>query len=141
MNQLLAMLNKTIRKVTSCLNEIESKQIEETLHIPQKEVRMKELDVDLEDELNEGAEKITKEMKAKHQNLLSSLALPEYAIDGNDKDWEAALGKSGSVPNAISIKSNKKRKFDNSSSASSNQSSKKPKWKSNSKKPQKNRKN
>jgi hypothetical protein len=132
------MLNKTIRKMTNYLTNVENEEIEQSLSIPKddKSSKMKEIDQELEDELSAGAKDVTKKLAEKQAKVMSSSSgLSQYAIDGNDKDWEDALkshSAGSGAPNMISIKSTK-RKFDHSSSSSSSSSTsnpvlKKAKW-------------
>eukprot|EP00455_Lapot_gusevi_P052205 TRINITY_DN7925_c0_g3_i3.p1 TRINITY_DN7925_c0_g3~~TRINITY_DN7925_c0_g3_i3.p1 ORF type:complete len:1056 (+),score=346.16 TRINITY_DN7925_c0_g3_i3:76-3243(+) len=108
-NQVLALFNRSIRKISTFLRSLEEKSIEQTLALPsvqtqkQASSRLKPLKQSLNAELKEEEKKVQQEYKAKAADVLAHVNLDDYAIAGNDDQWNEALSR-GSVPSTISIK-------------------------------------
>jgi len=107
-NQILALFQKTMRKVSQFLRSLQEKAAEATLPKvdAQKPRTMQPIEQPLDEELEEGGEEVSKELKRKHADLLGEAALAQYSIAGKEIEFEKALsGAKGSVPNIVSIKS------------------------------------
>mmetsp|Transcript_28071 Transcript_28071/g.45007 ORF Transcript_28071/g.45007 Transcript_28071/m.45007 type:complete len:1100 (+) Transcript_28071:465-3764(+) len=124
--QLLALFNKSIRKISSVLTKIQEEQVAadmedtEEMSIARKlqdKIRRKNetnvmtpLNKSMSKEQEKEGEKVLSEMKKKQQEMLDELNLGEYAVAGDDKSWENALGKSNIGNGAIvSVKSDSKK--------------------------------
>ncbi|KAH7352706.1 hypothetical protein KP509_19G059500 [Ceratopteris richardii] len=102
-NQVLALFNKSIRKLYNQLNKAASKKVEAAL--PRlKEVNMTEHMITVEEDLDDGARQVKADMKRKLEEMLKPEALQKYAISA-DADLE--LSKVGKVPKSgfVSVKS------------------------------------
>ncbi|VDD92139.1 unnamed protein product [Enterobius vermicularis] len=101
-NQLLALFNKVIRRLSTyfdgiCKEAIRSKleteiskKDDNEVHSPEK---MQPVTVSLEEELEEGAMKVKEKQRRERHILEEELArnLEQYKIKGTDDDWENAL--------------------------------------------------
>ncbi|ORY80427.1 GNAT acetyltransferase 2-domain-containing protein [Protomyces lactucae-debilis] len=126
-NQILAMLVKVLKKLSTCLSQIQRQAIESTL--PSEPVRREEaLETDdeeetgqtfqplqqtLEEDLEEGAaeDKAARAVREQQQQLINSLDLSQYAIEGGDTDWQGAekqVGQQG-ASKTVGVKSVKRR--------------------------------
>lgn len=142
------MFNKAIRKLTQIFNKLEEDVISEKLALP-KSVESglsNKIEESLDDELENEAKVVYKELDQKQKQLLESLTdgkLEEYAISGSEKQWRDNLKAAGkNAPANVSIKTGKKRSLPN---PTEEQPRKKPKWnnkspgkKNSSKKPKRN---
>ena len=96
-SQILALFNKAMRRLHACLNAAEEARAkaslpqpsEKAVHAAQRLAAAGPHPVALDDALREGA---TKVLKQQQDALLRSLNVDQYAIRGDDADWDAALG-------------------------------------------------
>eukprot|EP00943_MAST-04B_sp_MAST-4B-sp1_P001678 g1678.t1 len=92
--QLLAMFNKTVRKVSSYLKRLEENEASEEINNMDKESKNKTRS---KNKLTKKDGKVDKTKTTKNAPIAANTALPkefmQYAIKGDDKDWETALGK------------------------------------------------
>ncbi|XP_076450186.1 RNA cytidine acetyltransferase-like [Babylonia areolata] len=89
--QLLALFNKSVRKMVTFVREVQEKEVAATMPVAELEVDMRPTKQTLDEDLNEAADSLT-----------SSLA--QYAIKGSDKDWTEALGSGVVDKGMVSIK-------------------------------------
>lgn len=122
-NQILALLNKLIRKVVAFFNSLLEGEARAAIQsemasapprapLPSGPVRQS-----LSKDLAEGARETHVMLYAKQQALLESTNLAEYAIKSTDDQWSEALPSNAAAPpSTISVKSSadKKRKMDHS---------------------------
>eukprot|EP00794_Sanderia_malayensis_P007918 gene7918-8773_t len=106
-SQILGLFNRLMRKTTQFFNGIVEAAIEQTL-APKRTVEMEPTTISLNQEL-EDAEKQFKEKQKKDIEKIKLMDLSQYAISGNDEEWDNAIGKTKKLGN-ISIASTKKRK-------------------------------
>jgi N-acetyltransferase 10 len=66
------------------------------------------MDNTLQEELSEAGNEFSEKFKQEQRNMINSLNLEEYAIGGNEKEWESA--KISTTSKIVNIKSDKKRK-------------------------------
>merc|ERR1712137_94206 len=113
-NQVLAMFNKAIRKFTAFFNKLEEQAISDT--IPSAPTATSSLPdgplaQSLDEELEEEAKQVTKELDSTQKKILESLtdgSLGQYAIGANEKQWRDSL-KGGKMVSNVSIKSSKRK--------------------------------
>jgi len=95
----MAILNKFVRKFSQYLRSIHEKTLGAT--IPKATdggVKLTPLAESLEDDLQQGAEEVSKAMKEKQDNLLKALNASQFAVT-NNKEWdETVKGLKGKVP-------------------------------------------
>ncbi|CAB08603.1 rRNA/tRNA cytidine N-acetyltransferase [Schizosaccharomyces pombe] len=134
-NQLLAMLVKLSKKIMKCIDEIETKDIEEELGSNKKtessNSKLPEftpLQQSLEEELQEGADEAMLALREKQRELINAIDLEKYAIRGNEEDWKAAENQiqktNGKGARVVSIKGEKRK--NNSLDASDKKTKEKP---------------
>merc|ERR1711991_1296245 len=87
--QLLAMFNKTVRKVSSYLKRLEENEAREEINNMNKKSKNRTKKVSKQDDK---VEKTTK-TDAKVATTTVPEEFMQYAIKGNDKDWDTALQK------------------------------------------------
>ncbi|KAK3319898.1 GNAT acetyltransferase 2-domain-containing protein [Cercophora scortea] len=133
-SQVMAVFIKVLRKISSHLGSIVSGAIESQMPDANKiginvenasgvhddeiiDNKYIPIDVNLEDELAEGGDEAMSELRAKQRELIDSLPLDQYEIDGGAAEWEEAekrvlkAAKSGKANPLVSVKSQKvKRK-------------------------------
>ncbi|XP_017261286.1 RNA cytidine acetyltransferase [Kryptolebias marmoratus] len=108
-SQLMGLFNRLIRKFVQVFTGIQEKAIEAEM-VAAKDVTMEPTVRSLNEDLNEAA----KEFEERHQKDLEKVKdmdLEEYKIRGNDEEWDQVLKKAGNTA-VISIKSDKKRKWE-----------------------------
>lgn len=108
--QLLALFNRSIRKMQKVLEEVLNKEEEEENRATKKfeEMmvdKMKPVGETLDQDLKKGEKAVVEKMKS--QNVLDGVDLSEYKIEGSEKDWEKALKKG--TKGLVSMPSTKKR--------------------------------
>ncbi|GAQ78702.1 N-acetyltransferase 10 [Klebsormidium nitens] len=104
-SQILALFNKTIRKLHGLLHGAAAREIEAAL--PRvREVKMTPHDRTVDEDLEEGAADVEAAMREKVEALLQPEDLSRYAIRG-DAEFEEALSKGGKLPKSgyLSVKS------------------------------------
>eukprot|EP01128_Nolandella_sp_AFSM9_P006564 TRINITY_DN3410_c0_g1_i1.p1 TRINITY_DN3410_c0_g1~~TRINITY_DN3410_c0_g1_i1.p1 ORF type:complete len:1037 (+),score=299.15 TRINITY_DN3410_c0_g1_i1:74-3184(+) len=109
--QVLALFSKIIRKFSRLFDRLEVADVDAQLGSSAVDVsKFAPTATTLEDDLEANATEVSEKMKEKQtrkqKNLLSSLALPEYAIQGGREDWEAEerAAQRSKVPTMVSIK-------------------------------------
>lgn len=111
-SQALALFVKVIRKITAVVEGIEKSEIDKT--IPDQGERQaaasaprRAVAQEMMDDLDEGANEATKQLRAQQRDIIDSLDLDKYTIPGNeDAGWEAVKDLS----KVVSIKNPEKRK-------------------------------
>ena len=125
-SQILALFAKSVRKISNYLNTVVErnmrKEVEETLDVSRTEqVGRDMMDTDewdpvmkpLDEDLAEAGDEAMEAFRAKQKEIIGSLNLSSYEIDGDLKDWENVKPNGGS--NIVSIRnenSSKKLKVD-----------------------------
>ncbi|KAJ1945292.1 N-acetyltransferase 10, partial [Linderina pennispora] len=120
--QILALFTKILRKFSNFYRDLETKAIEDEFdqeHGEEKRGAKRSLTDDaawdptkqtLAEELDEAGREVSEEFKEKQRELIDAMDMSQYAIGGEDKDWEAAesqirkAGSSGSVQTVVSVK-------------------------------------
>lgn len=133
--QILAMLVKIVRKVATHLREVQERAFEVDLPASDKLVKRHEdedeksdeesaaqrfqpLQQTLEDDLEEGADEATAMIREKQKDLINSLELHKYAIEGDENDWKGAEKQvQGGGAATVGVKSKEKRKLKSGESA------------------------
>ncbi|KAM9753160.1 RNA cytidine acetyltransferase [Menidia menidia] len=116
-SQLMGLFNRLIRKFVQVFTSIQEKAIEAEM-VTAKDVSMEPTVRSLNEDLNEAA----KEFEERHKQDLEKvkeLDLEEYRIRGDDEEWDQVLKKAGNTA-VISIKSDKKRKWEGGNATASN---------------------
>ena len=104
-NQLLALFNRSIRKLSGVLRGVLEQEIES--RIGDKVVGGMELG-SLDRELEDGAAEEEARQREKAKSMLVSQDLTQYIVKGSEKDWSSALA-GGKTINSLSIKTGEKR--------------------------------
>jgi len=113
-NQILALFNKTVRKLSEALKAIEHADM--ALTMPKGGTRDLSRIGSAEDapamgsmdaELEAGGKEVQADMRAKAAAMIQELDLDKYAIAGDDAQWDQALAgvKSGDTLNSLSVAS------------------------------------
>jgi len=107
-NQLLALFNKSIKKLTTVLRSILEQDIESRMDIAAPALNGSVVLPDLEEEMEEGARE--EEMKQQEKLIKPYIndKLAQYAIKGTDAEWKNALKDKKNMGN-LSIKTGEKR--------------------------------
>ncbi|KAL9256438.1 RNA cytidine acetyltransferase 1-like protein [Drosera capensis] len=112
--QVMSLFMKALKKFHKFIDGLASKQIDSTLpRLKDKstvwESALKPHRISLDEDLNDAAKKVKDNMKAKTEGLLIPERLQEYAIEGEEADFEKALPSGGKISSGglISVKSNK----------------------------------
>ncbi|KAM4618691.1 RNA cytidine acetyltransferase isoform 1-T2 [Polymixia lowei] len=108
-SQLMGLFNRLIRKFVQVFSRIQEKAIEAEM-VVSKDIAMEPTVRSLNDDLNEAA----KEFEEKHKQdveKVKEMDLEEYKIRGGDDEWDQVLKKAGNTA-VVSIKSDKKRKYE-----------------------------
>ncbi|GAB2211392.1 hypothetical protein Drorol1_Dr00024704 [Drosera rotundifolia] len=112
--QVMSLFMKALKKFHKFIYGLASKQIDSTLpRLEDKstvwESALKPHRISLDEDLNDAAKKVEDDMKAKTEGSLIPERLQEYAIEGEETDFEKALLRGGKIPSGglISVKSNK----------------------------------
>nr|CAB3264206.1 N-acetyltransferase 10 [Phallusia mammillata] len=113
-SQVLGLFNRTVRKLTSYLKEIEKAAAETELQSTlgganaADDVRMEPLEEGLDSELNTAASEVLGKQKEEVKQSLLALDLKQYEIGGSEEAWKEALSD-GKQRNTLSVKSDRKR--------------------------------
>jgi len=108
-SQLLALFNRSIRKLSSVLRKIMEGGIEEKLSAVESGLGKKVSSLpSLGAELSEAAEEMEEKQKAEARDLFVNKNLSEYVIKGSESEWSDAL-QGGKSVNHISLKTGEKR--------------------------------
>ncbi|KAJ1398597.1 tRN [Sesbania bispinosa] len=107
--QILSIFIKVMKKFYKYLYGLESEEIKSTL--PRlKEIVMEPHSVSLDEDLNNAAKQVEDDMKSKAETLFTPELLQQYAIEGEESDFQAALQHyGGKIPTGaiVSVKSSK----------------------------------
>ncbi|XP_007885821.1 RNA cytidine acetyltransferase [Callorhinchus milii] len=106
-SQLMGLFNRLIRKVVQLFNTIQERAVEEQM-VTTKAVVMEPTIKSLSEDLEEAA----KEFQEKHKHeveKLKGMDLTQYAIRGNEDEWNEVLKTAGHSATVISIKSDKRK--------------------------------
>lgn len=111
-SQLLALFNRSVRKMQKCLEEVLNSEEEKEERAAKKfeemvVEKMKPVGETLNQDLKKGEKAVEEKMKKSQKALLEGIDLNEYKIEGTDKEWENALKKG--TKGLVSISSTKKR--------------------------------
>ena len=113
-SQVLALFNKAMRRLHGCLHTAEEARAKASLPQPSAAAvnaveRLAPHPVSMEDTLREGASGV---LRQQQEALLKSLNVEQYAIRGEEGDWEAALGGADGAPRTgvLSVKRKQKHK-------------------------------
>ncbi|CAJ2499715.1 Uu.00g025680.m01.CDS01 [Anthostomella pinea] len=132
-SQLLAMFIKIMKKMTSHFGSLISGAIEATMpkanaigvtvenasgvHDDEKvDTRFAPLETALQDELEEGGDEALKELRRKQRELIDSLPLDQYEVEGDAPGWVDAekqvqkASKHGQSRTVVSVKSSKSKR-------------------------------
>ncbi|KAI0023892.1 GNAT acetyltransferase 2-domain-containing protein [Xylariomycetidae sp. FL0641] len=132
-SQLLAMFIKIMKKMTTHFGSLVSGAIEAEMPDPdsigvsvanasgvhddeQVDTRFAPLETSLEDELEEGGDEALKELRRKQRELIDSLPLDQYEVEGDAPEWEDAekqvrnASKRGQSNATVSVKSSKPKR-------------------------------
>eukprot|EP00088_Acartia_fossae_P056673 TRINITY_DN6600_c0_g1_i3.p1 TRINITY_DN6600_c0_g1~~TRINITY_DN6600_c0_g1_i3.p1 ORF type:complete len:1013 (-),score=323.42 TRINITY_DN6600_c0_g1_i3:32-3070(-) len=113
-NQLLALFNRAVRKLSAALRFILEQEIESRMVLApangENGSAVGGALPHLEEELEEGAKDEEQKQQQKAKEIFMSQDLRQYAVKGSESDWGAAL-KSGKTGN-LSIKTGEKRPLD-----------------------------
>ncbi|KAK1887566.1 RNA cytidine acetyltransferase [Dissostichus eleginoides] len=116
-SQLMGLFNRLIRKFVQVFTSIQEKAIEAEM-ATSIDVSMEPTVRSLNDDLNEAA----KEFDEKHKQdveKVKEMDMEEYKIRGDDEEWDQVLKKAGTTA-VVSIKSEKKRKYEGENTKASN---------------------
>uniref|UniRef100_A0A3P9IYE1 RNA cytidine acetyltransferase n=1 Tax=Oryzias latipes TaxID=8090 RepID=A0A3P9IYE1_ORYLA len=116
-SQLMGLFNRIIRKFVHVFTSIQEKAIEQQM-VATKTVSMEPTVRSLSEDLNEAAKEFEEKQKEALEKV-KDLDLEEYRIRGNDEEWDQVLKKAGGTA-MVSIKSDKKRKWEGGNSTGSN---------------------
>ena len=111
-SQLLALFNRSVRKMQKYLEEVLNSEEEKEERAAKKfeemvVEKMKPVGETLNQDLKKGEKAVEEKMKKSQKALLEGIDLNEYKIEGTDKEWENALKKG--TKGLVSISSTKKR--------------------------------
>lgn len=132
-SQLLAMFIKILRKMTSHFGTLVSASIEsempkaDSIGVSREnatgvhedetvDTRFAPLETSLEDELEEGGDEALREVRKKQRELIDSLPLDQYEIEGDAPGWQDAekqvlsASKQGKANPVVSVKSSKTKR-------------------------------
>ncbi|XP_008277137.1 RNA cytidine acetyltransferase [Stegastes partitus] len=116
-SQLMGLFNRLIRKFVQVFTSVQEKAIEAEMATT-KDVTMEPTARSLNEDLNEAA----KEFEERHKQdveKVKEMDLEEYRIRGDDEEWDQVLKKAGNTA-IVSIKSDKKRKWEGGNAIASN---------------------
>uniref|UniRef100_A0A3P9M759 RNA cytidine acetyltransferase n=1 Tax=Oryzias latipes TaxID=8090 RepID=A0A3P9M759_ORYLA len=116
-SQLMGLFNRVIRKFVHVFTSIQEKAIEQQM-VATKTVSMEPTVRSLSEDLNEAAKEFEEKQKEALEKV-KELDLEEYRIRGNDEEWDQVLKKAGGTA-MVSIKSDKKRKWEGGNSTGNN---------------------
>merc|ERR1712142_647180 len=99
-NQLLALFNRSLKKIAGLLRSILEQQVQDKLD----RVATNGVNVTPMAELNAGAAQEQERQQEKHRQALLSQDLMQYAVKGSDVEWNAALASKARPSTTLSIK-------------------------------------
>jgi len=128
-SQLLALFNRSIRKLSGVLRKIMEGGIEEELSSVEKGLGKKAESLpSLSKELSEAAVELEAKQKAEARELFVNKNLSEFVIKGSETEWSEAL-QGGKNVNHVSLKTGEKRPIEGDLEADVPEKSKKKKKK------------
>ena len=111
-NQLLALFNRSLKKIAGLLRSILEQQVQDKLdRVATNGVNVTPM-VQLNAELDAGAAQEQERQQEKHRQALLSQDLMQYAVKGSDVEWNAALASKARPSTTLSIKTGEKRALD-----------------------------
>ncbi|XP_028304821.1 RNA cytidine acetyltransferase [Gouania willdenowi] len=116
-SQLMGLFNRLVRKFVQIFTSIQEKAIEAEMG-DTKDLGMEPTVKSLNDDLTEAAKEFDERHKQDMEKV-KEMALEEYMIRGDDDEWDQVLKKAGNSA-IVSIKSEKKRKWEGGNAAASN---------------------
>ncbi|XP_052008257.1 LOW QUALITY PROTEIN: RNA cytidine acetyltransferase [Xyrauchen texanus] len=108
-SQLMGLFNRIIRKVVQFFNTLQEKAVEAEM-VATKDISMEPTAQTLNEDLNEAAKEF-QERHEKDMEKVKDMDLSQYMIRGDDEEWDQVLKKAGQTA-IVSIKSDKKRKLE-----------------------------
>ncbi|XP_031717150.1 RNA cytidine acetyltransferase [Anarrhichthys ocellatus] len=108
-SQLMGLFNRLIRKCVQVFTSVQEKAIEAEM-ATSKDVSMEPTVRSLTDDLKEAAQEFDEKHKQDVEKV-KDMDMEEYKIRGDDEEWDQVLKKAGNTA-IVSIKSDKKRKYD-----------------------------
>ncbi|CAN0188874.1 unnamed protein product [Discosporangium mesarthrocarpum] len=114
-NQVLALFNKAVRKLSNSLKSVAERAAEVELESSGEASKRKEaartaeemsqLPTTMDQDLKAGAAEAMKKLEGRKEEMLGSLDLTQYEVKGTEEEWEAAVtkAKKGGL-NMVSIK-------------------------------------
>lgn len=108
-SQLMGLFNRLIRKVVQFFNSVQEKAIEAEM-VTSKDIAMEPTARTLNEDLNEAAQEFDEKHKQEMEKV-KEMDLTQYMIRGDEEEWDQVLQTAGST-SIISIKSDKKRKYE-----------------------------
>lgn len=105
-SQLLALFNRSVRRVIKYFNEILEMEIEKTF-APQSDIVMNPLQESIQEELGEAAKELQKKQKKEFEKLKKE-ELAQFAIKGSEDEWAKAFSSKGSK-SLVTVKTGVKR--------------------------------
>ena len=115
-NQLLALFNKAMRKVTKLFQSVEEHSVEADFAEKQKEGVAASAALPtaalqpLEEELRSEARKVHEKVESQKEQMLQELEhSAKYAVVGNEEEWQKAVAD-GTVPTVVSVSRGEKAK-------------------------------
>ncbi|KAK9516513.1 hypothetical protein VZT92_024437 [Zoarces viviparus] len=112
-SQLMGLFNRLIRKCVQVFTSVQEKAIEAEM-ATSKDVSMEPTVRSLTDDLKEAAQEFDEKHKQDVEKV-KEMDMEEYKIRGDDEEWDQVLKKAGNTA-VVSIKSDKKRKYDEGNS-------------------------
>jgi len=111
-NQLLALFNRSLKKIAGLLRSILEQQVQDKLdRVAANGVNATPM-AQLNAELDAGAAQEQERQQEKHRQALLSQDLMQYAVKGSDVEWNAALASKARPSTTLSIKTGEKRALD-----------------------------
>jgi len=107
-SQLLALFNRSIRKLSSVLRSIMEGGIEEKLSASEVVLENGKSLPDLGTELSAAAEELEAKQKTEVKEMFVNKNLSEFVIKGSETEWQQAL-HGGKNSNVVSVKTGEKR--------------------------------
>jgi len=115
-HQLLALFNKSIRKLNTALKVVQEKQVEKDMEPSFAKAQKQEKVADgmvhkggdtLKTTLKAGDKEVSKKLKEQRKALLGSSEMMQFAVAGTDEDWNKALDGKAAAPKKLAIKRKK----------------------------------
>ena len=116
--QLLGLLNTMLRNLTKSLRAVQEKSIAKTLETRKtngtsQNEKMSPMAISLNSELEDAAKELKMKQMSELNKLKGHLDFQQYAIKGNDDEWNEALKikDSSKIAKLISVKTGEKREM------------------------------